>query len=295
MTMTSTSNPVDPPVAAGVDLARVALRAAQAQARQQPTTKKPVHRRASSPRGDGRDPLGLGALLGRLVVERAWDVPVAGGRLSDRWATIAPHLAGHVQPAGFDTDTGELLLHADSDAWATKARLDTADIVAAANRAAGRTAVRSVKTLCRPYPAAPSTTRPATTPISAPDSTPPRAVPAAAPEPAVKSAGFLEVLAAHRQAWPGPQTDPTVQAKKERQVRERLREPEELFADGRQALSDLKACTGATTDSSRSSDAARTRALQRLAAERAGLSTITPAAAPRLQHVVQVITDAEAS
>ncbi|MFD9289586.1 hypothetical protein ACFWBV_15105 [Streptomyces sp. NPDC060030] len=76
----------------------------------------------------------------------------------------------------------------------------------------------------------------------------------------MKSAGFREALAAHRQAWPGHQTDPTVQAKKERQIRERLREPEELFADGLQALSDLKARTAATTDNSRSSDAARTRA-----------------------------------
>ncbi|MFJ4858618.1 DciA family protein [Streptomyces sp. NPDC088730] len=192
--MTNTSNPVDPPVAAGVDLARVALRAAQAQARQQPPTKKPARRRASSVRGDGRDPLGLGAVLGRLVVERAWDVPVAGGRLSDRWATIAPHLAGHVQPAGFDVDTGELLLHADSDAWATKARLDAADIVTAANRAAGRIVVRSVKTLCRPQPTALGTTPRATAPVSAPDSTPARAVPAAAAEPAVKSAGFREAL-----------------------------------------------------------------------------------------------------
>ncbi|MEF9915369.1 hypothetical protein RJT17_35145 [Streptomyces sp. P5-A9] len=63
--------------------------------------------------------------------------------------------------------------------------------------------------------------------------------------------------------------------------RERLREPEELFADGRQALAGLEARTAATTDSSRSSDAGRARALQRLATERAGLATITPAAAPQ--------------
>lgn len=293
--MTNSNSPADPSAPAGVDLARVALRAAQAQARQQPTTKKPVRRRASAVRGEGRDPLGLGAVLGRLVVERAWDVPVAGGRLSDRWATIAPHLAGHVQPAGFDPDTGELLLHADSDAWATKARLDAPDIAAAANRAAGRTVVRGVKTLCRPQSAAPSTPPPPTAPAPAPDSTPARGFPAAAPEPAAKSAGFREALAAHQQAWSGHQSDPAVQAKKERQIRERLREPEELFADGRQALADLEARTAATTARSRASHAAQARALQRLAAERAGLTTITPAAAPRVQHVGQVITDAEAS
>ncbi|MFC9178849.1 MULTISPECIES: hypothetical protein [Streptomyces] len=63
-----------------------------------------------------------------------------------------------------------------------------------------------------------------------------------------------------------------------RQLRERLREPEEHFADGRQALEELRA-KAAAQQRVRPSDVSRARALQRLAAERAGLAAIAPAAA----------------
>ncbi|XXZ47620.1 hypothetical protein AAGT00_01355 [Streptomyces cavourensis] len=65
------------------------------------------------------------------------------------------------------------------------------------------------------------------------------------------------------------------QAAAERQ----LREPEEHFADGRQALEELRA-KAAAQQRVRPSDVSRARALQRLAAKRAGLATITPAAGP---------------
>ncbi|MCX4902325.1 hypothetical protein [Streptomyces sp. NBC_00892] len=64
-----------------------------------------------------------------------------------------------------------------------------------------------------------------------------------------------------------------------RHVRDQAREPVEQFGDGRQALADLEARTAAAR--SRPSDASRARALQRLAAERAELPTITPAATAR--------------
>ncbi|MEU3226800.1 hypothetical protein ABZ695_27070 [Streptomyces sp. NPDC006976] len=52
--MTISNSPADLSAPTCVDLARVALRAAQAQARQQPTAKKPARRRASAVRGEGR-------------------------------------------------------------------------------------------------------------------------------------------------------------------------------------------------------------------------------------------------
>ncbi|MFD3649633.1 hypothetical protein ACFWVT_31920 [Streptomyces cyaneofuscatus] len=57
-----------------------------------------------------------------------------------------------------------------------------------------------------------------------------------------------------------------------------LREPAEQFADGRQALEELRT-KAAAQQQVRPSDTSRARALQRLAAERAGLATITPSAA----------------
>jgi hypothetical protein len=56
----------------GVDLARVALRAAQEAAKNNGSgrTAKPK-RRTRVVRGDGRDPMGLGDTIGALITERA--------------------------------------------------------------------------------------------------------------------------------------------------------------------------------------------------------------------------------
>ncbi|MBM7054292.1 hypothetical protein [Streptomyces durocortorensis] len=92
--------------------------------------------------------------------------------------------------------------------------------------------------------------------------------------------GYREAIAAHRATWNTTRqhTNPEVRAAAERQLRERLRELAENFADGRQALEELR--TKAAAQRVRPSDASWARALQRLAAERAGLATITPAAGP---------------
>ncbi|MFI9019190.1 hypothetical protein ACIGZI_34715 [Streptomyces griseus] len=93
--------------------------------------------------------------------------------------------------------------------------------------------------------------------------------------------GYREAIAAHRATWTRQQhTNPEIQAAAERQLRERLREPEEDFADGRQARAELRA-KAVAQQQVRPSEVSRARALQRLAAERAGLATIAPAAAAR--------------
>ncbi|MFF3975017.1 hypothetical protein ACFYZ6_34915 [Streptomyces rubiginosohelvolus] len=92
--------------------------------------------------------------------------------------------------------------------------------------------------------------------------------------------GYREAIAAHRATWTRQQhINPKIQEAAERQLRERLREPEDHFADGRHAQDELQRKTTAQ-QRLRPSDAAQARALQRLAAERAGLTGITPAAAP---------------
>ncbi|MFF1270174.1 hypothetical protein ACFVZE_30540 [Streptomyces anulatus] len=64
----------------------------------------------------------------------------------------------------------------------------------------------------------------------------------------------------------------------ERQLRQRLREPEKCFADGCQALQELRV-KAAAQQRTRPSDVSRSRALHRLASESSGLATITAAAA----------------
>ncbi|MER6739081.1 hypothetical protein [Streptomyces puniciscabiei] len=80
-----------------VDLARVALRAATEQARKNgggPTAKAKQPRPTTAVRRDGREPMDLGATIGALITERAWELPAAGASLRERWEAIAPELAG---------------------------------------------------------------------------------------------------------------------------------------------------------------------------------------------------------
>ncbi|MGV9248023.1 DUF721 domain-containing protein [Streptomyces sp. NPDC003710] len=91
--------------------------------------------------------MGLGDVLGALVTERAWEIPAAGATLRERSAAIAPELAGHVAAVGYDAESGRLTVRPESTAWATKTRLEHARVIAAANKAAGRTVVSSLRIL----------------------------------------------------------------------------------------------------------------------------------------------------
>lgn len=70
----------------------------------------------------GRDPLGLGKVVGRLVAERGWTSPVAVGSVMAEWpALVGPEISAHCTPESF-TDT-TLHVRTDSTAWATQLRL----------------------------------------------------------------------------------------------------------------------------------------------------------------------------
>ncbi|MFI0742682.1 DciA family protein [Streptomyces sp. NPDC021100] len=215
------------PRSEGVDLARVALRAARDAARRhggRPLL--PRHRAAAPARRDGRDPLNLAGALAALVVERAWDLPTAGATLRERWTVIAPELAEHVAAVGYDAASGQLTVQPDSAAWATKTRLEQARIIEAANTSAGRTVVRALRIL-------PPGTPPAGDPLG------PAASTAAVTAGPVKtresaSAGYRRALAAHLAAKPtSAERDPAVAAAYERQTAalRRQREREWAFAD----------------------------------------------------------------
>ncbi|MGW5852616.1 DUF721 domain-containing protein [Streptomyces sp. NPDC055254] len=92
---------------------------------------------------DGRRALGRR----RPAAGACLDAPGAGASLCERWAAIAPDLAGHVIAVGFDPESGRLTMCPASSAWATKARLEQARVIAAANVATGRTVVRALRIL----------------------------------------------------------------------------------------------------------------------------------------------------
>ena len=89
---------------------------------QKPRTSAQGTRGFSQFHSTGRDPLGLGKVVGRLVAERGWTSPVAVGSVMAEWpALVGPEIAAHCTPESF-TDT-TLHVRCDSTAWATQLRL----------------------------------------------------------------------------------------------------------------------------------------------------------------------------
>jgi predicted nucleic acid-binding Zn ribbon protein len=92
----------------------------------------------------GADPTPLGAAIKRLLNERGWQQQAAVGSALGRWEEIVgPELAAHARPDGL-TD-GELVVIADSTAWATQLRLLAANLVKRLNAELGDGTVRRVK------------------------------------------------------------------------------------------------------------------------------------------------------
>ncbi|WP_405881096.1 DciA family protein [Streptomyces sp. NBC_01136] len=141
------------PEPSGVDLARVALRAAkeQARARGDAAQQKKQARRGglrSGARADGRDPMALGAAINRLLTERGWETPAAVGGVMGRWPQIVgDDLAKHCVPVRYDDDPAErvLTVQCDSTAWATQLRLLAPQLVARLNQDLGHGTVRLIK------------------------------------------------------------------------------------------------------------------------------------------------------
>jgi Dna[CI] antecedent, DciA len=75
---------------------------------------------ATRPRRD--DPQPLNAAVGGLLSARGWRQRAAVGAVFGDWPLIVgPQLASHTRPGGFEN--GELMVTADSDAWAAQVRL----------------------------------------------------------------------------------------------------------------------------------------------------------------------------
>lgn len=70
----------------------------------------------------GRDPLGLGNIVGRLVTDRGWSSPLAVGSVMAQWDTlVGAEICAHCQPESFEVTT--LHVRCDSTSWATQLRL----------------------------------------------------------------------------------------------------------------------------------------------------------------------------
>ena len=116
--------PEDAPALTGPDLARAALAKAKARAKERGEAPRTPRRRAAPRRSDGdaRDPVLFGAAIARLVTERGWESTTSAARVMGEWdVLVGPEIADHCRPASLLE--GELVLVAESSAWATQLRL----------------------------------------------------------------------------------------------------------------------------------------------------------------------------
>lgn len=153
--VTPTSGSADAPgePLKGSDLAREALRAAQASAKARgrgrprgsgATSAARRRRRWSGPRPDDRDPQPLGRLVSKMATDRGWTEKLNGGQVFSRWsALVGPDVAEHTQPVSL-TD-GVLTVQADSTAWATQLRLLQRQLLAKIAAGVGNGVVKRLK------------------------------------------------------------------------------------------------------------------------------------------------------
>jgi len=131
---------------------RAATRAFQ-RARSSGTDAKSARGRDSSKAGKrsrkktgstGSDPTLVGAALADLIAEQGWEENTSMAGLSERWPDIVgPEVAEHVQIESWSD--GELVLRADSTAWATQVRLLTGTLLEQVRAAVGPGVVDKVQ------------------------------------------------------------------------------------------------------------------------------------------------------
>ena len=139
------------PLKPGIELAREALAQAKAdalkrgvlpgsQAKSRRT--RSARRRRQSERGG--DPQPFGAAIRDLLAERGWEQQAAIGGVFGNWANIVgKEVAEHTTPTAFED--GEVVIAADSSAWAQQVRLLAPTLVRRLNEELGDGTVRRVK------------------------------------------------------------------------------------------------------------------------------------------------------
>ncbi|MBB5075997.1 DUF721 domain-containing protein [Nonomuraea endophytica] len=133
------------PAARGAAMAREKLAQAKADAakRGQLPRREP-RRRAAGPSRGASDPQLFGRAIMDLLSDRGWERSAAVGGVFGRWADIVgTDLAAHTKPESFED--GEVLVVADSTAWATQVRLLARTLVRRLNEELGDNTVTKVK------------------------------------------------------------------------------------------------------------------------------------------------------
>ena len=98
----------------------------------------------SGPRVRRDDPQTLGSAIGKLLSDQGWKEQAAVGSVFSNWEDfVGSDVAAHTRPEGFTE--GELVIAADSTAWATQVRLLASMLVRRLNAELGEGTVKRVK------------------------------------------------------------------------------------------------------------------------------------------------------
>ena len=125
-------------------MAREKLAQAKADAAKRGQLPRREPRRKAGQRRDAGDPQLFGRAIMDLLAARGWERSAAVGGVFGRWPDIVgPDLAAHTKPDSFDD--GEVLIIADSTAWATQVRLLARTLVRRLNEELGPGTVTKVK------------------------------------------------------------------------------------------------------------------------------------------------------
>ncbi|GAA3250712.1 DUF721 domain-containing protein [Nonomuraea helvata] len=134
----------DNPAARGAAMAREKLAQAKADAAKRGQLPRREPRRKAGPRREAGDPQLFGRAIADLLADRGWERSAAVGGVFGRWIDIVgPDLAAHTKPESFED--GEVLIAADSTAWATQVRLLARTLVRRLNEELGDGTVTKVK------------------------------------------------------------------------------------------------------------------------------------------------------
>ena len=141
--MSDDNNPADnlgdqgAPVS-GPDLVRQALAQAKAASKARGTSPRSGGTRKATRRqvGDAREPMRFGQAIQRLVAEKGWEDTTLRADVLANWdKVVGPEIADHCRPVSLED--GELVLVAESTAWATQLRLLTKTLLARVQDHAG--------------------------------------------------------------------------------------------------------------------------------------------------------------
>ena len=139
----------------GADLAREALRAAreasaarnaERTAQRSGVVRRPKSRRRrwSGPGPDERDPQPFGRLVARVSLDRGWSPRLTDATVLGRWSQlVGPDIADHCTPLSLRD--GELVLQAESTAWATQLRTLSRQLLHRIAVGVGKDVVRRIR------------------------------------------------------------------------------------------------------------------------------------------------------